>query len=147
MFSKKIAALVKKCEYLHEEKDKYQEEGKLMDRLVYLEKIVEEKSLAERKMEHSLRELEKVVKAITCKVLYLEEKIVKVKVNSKTTQMNEPFKDTSDCKNSTPVSKKEHITAGIEKSSESKKELFKCEKCEYKCKKEVTLKERKKHKA
>ena len=54
--------------------------------------------------------------------------------------MNEPFKDTSDYMNSTPVSIKEHITAVIEKSSESKKELFKCEKCEYKCKKQVTLK-------
>ena len=56
-----------------------------MDRLVYLEKEVEDKSLAESKMEHAVKELEKVVKAMTRKVLYLEEEIVKVKVNSKST--------------------------------------------------------------
>ena len=57
-------------------------------------------------MEHAVRELEKVVTAMTCKEIHLEEEIIKVKVNSKNTQMNEPFKDTSDYTNSTPVSEK-----------------------------------------
>ena len=77
---------------------------------------------------------------MTRKVIHLEEEIMKVKVNSKITEMNEPFKDTSDHTNSSPVSKNESLSAGIDKSIESNKDKFKCDKCDYKCKKEVTLK-------
>ena len=53
-------------------------------------------------MEYALKELLKVVKAMTRKVIHLEEEIMKVNVNSKNTQMNEPFKDTYDYRNYTP---------------------------------------------
>ena len=53
--------------------------------------------------------------------------------------MNEPFKDTSDFTNSTPVATKKSPTVVDDKSKESKKDQFKCEKCDFRCKKEGTL--------
>ena len=44
--------------------------------------MVKEKSAAENKMEHAVRQLEKVVKAMTCKVLYLEEEVMNIKENN-----------------------------------------------------------------
>ena len=52
------------------------EEVKLNKRIDELEKIVAEKSLQQKKMEMTVRELEKVVKAMSRKVIHLEEEIV-----------------------------------------------------------------------
>ena len=81
-------------------------------------KIVIAKYLAESKIEHAVRELEKVMNVMTRKVIHLEEENLKVKVNRKNTQMNEPFEDTSDYKNSTPISKNKNLKACIEKSND-----------------------------
>ena len=60
-----------KCEYIHKEKEKSMEEGKLNKRIDDLEKIVEKKSLEQKKMEMAVRELEKGVKAMSRKVIHL----------------------------------------------------------------------------
>ena len=52
-------------------------------------------------MEGAVWEMEKVVKATTWNVVYLEEEIVSLK-NAKQTDRNEPFKDTPNFTNSTP---------------------------------------------
>ena len=46
--------------------------------------------------------------------------------------LEEPFKDTSDFLNSTPVPAKQKLSVVEKKVIESKKEKFKCEKCDYK---------------
>jgi hypothetical protein len=111
----------------------------MKERIEELEKIMKEKESAESKMENAVRQLEIVVKAITCKVLSLEEEITRIKENIEKVDEKEPFKDTHEYKNSTPSEKKN--MAGVDKKSKvSKKDLFKCEKCEYTCNKEGTLK-------
>ena len=55
-------------------------------------------------MEHAVRELEKVVKAMSRKVIHLEDEITNIKVNTRNAKVEEPFKDTSDYINSTLVS-------------------------------------------
>ena len=93
-------------------------------------------------MQYAIKAPEKVVKAMSHKVLYLEEEIVKIKKESKKNEnkdLEEPFKDISDFLNSTPVSAKQKLSVVENKVIESKNVKFKCEKCDYKCKKESTL--------
>ena len=94
-------------------------------------------------MQNVIKELEKVVKAMTHKVIHLEEQIVKIKEDSKAMTNNdvkESFEDASDYKSSTPVSAKEKPSGGVEtKPIKSKKYKFKCDNCEYVCQKESTL--------
>ena len=88
----------------------------------------------------AVRELEKVVKAMSRKVIHLEEDIVMIKDDNFKTSMNDPFKVVKDFQNSTPVSeKKEIISDGENKSEETNEDQYKCKICDYKCKKEVTL--------
>ena len=60
-------------------------------------------------MENALRQLEIVVKAMTRKVLSLEEEITRVKENSEKVDEKEPFKDTRELK--------QHITSPTTTSS------------------------------
>ena len=64
-------------------------------------------------------ELEKVVKATSRKVIHLEEEIISVNASSHKAYLNEPFKDTLEFKNSTPVSEKKVLAVGDTKSKES----------------------------
>jgi hypothetical protein len=91
-------------------------------------------------MEHAVRELEKVVKAMRRKLIHLENEITNINVNNKNAKVDEPFKDTSEYINSTPVSTEKSLAVVDEKSVKSKKDYFKCEQCDYRCKKEGTLK-------
>ena len=58
---------------------KGREWNNLKNRVEGLENILKEKSLAENKMEVAVPELEKVLKAMAQKVVYLEEPIVTLK--------------------------------------------------------------------
>ena len=53
------------CDYLHREKEKSPEENNFKERLEQLEKVVKAKETAEIKMERAVREMEKVVKAMS----------------------------------------------------------------------------------
>ena len=128
------------CHYQHKEKDK-SEEHKLKERIEELEKVVKENVAAESKMENAVRQMEIVVKAMTRKVLYLEEEIGNIKENSNKIERKEPFKDADEYENSTPVSAKLKPPGVEKKSKASKKDQFKCEKCDYACQKEATLQE------
>ena len=94
-------------------------------------------------MQNVIKELEKVVKAMTRKVIHLKEQIVKIKADSKATTNNDvkkQFADSLDFKSSTPVSAKEKQSGDIEtKPIKSKKDKFKCDNCEYLCQKDSTL--------
>ena len=90
-------------------------------------------------MENAVRQMEVVVKAMTQKVLYLEEEIGNIKENSNKIERKEPFKDADEYENSTPVSAKLKPPGVEKKSKASKKDQFKCEKCDYTCQKEATL--------
>ena len=57
-------------------------------------------------MEEAIKQLEKVVKAMSPKVIHIKEEIIIIKDRSHKTCLNEPFKDTLEFKNSTPVSEK-----------------------------------------
>ena len=59
---------------------------------------------------------------------------------NKNNDSKEPFKDDSDFKCSSPVSGQNKTTVVEHKSKDSKKVHFKCDKCDYNCKKKVTLK-------
>ena len=81
---------------------------------------------------------------MSCKVLNLGEEIVKIKKDSKEYEnkdLEEPFKDIANFLNSTPVSAKQKLSVVENKVIESRKEKFKCEKCDYKCQKESTFHE------
>ena len=54
-------------------------------------------------------------------------------------EVKEPFKDTHEFKNSTPVSAEKILTVVDKKSCVSKKDQLKCGKCDYKCQKVGTL--------
>ena len=69
-----------------------------------------------------------------------EKKLSKSRKVVKILKNYEPFKDSSYFENSTPVSAKQKLSDVETKSFESNKDKFKCVKCEYKCKKESTLK-------
>ena len=137
MFKKDIVFFEKKCAH-----------GKwsiirskiLKERVEELEQVLNDKSSGEKKMQNVIKELEKVVKAMTHKVIHLEEQIVKIKEDSKAMTNNdvkESFEDASDYKSSTPVSAKEKPSGGVEsKPIKSKKDKFKCDNCEYMCQKE-----------
>ena len=56
--------------------------------------MVKEKSSAESRIKNAFRQLEKVVKATTGKVLHLEEEITNIMENSNTTDVKKLFKDT-----------------------------------------------------
>ena len=112
----------------------------MKERIEELEKIMKEKESAESKMKNAVRQLEIVVKAMTRKVLSLEEEITKIKENSEKNDEKEPFKDTHEYKSSTPVSEKKNLAGVDKKSKVCKKDQFKCEKCDYTCNKEGTLK-------
>ena len=129
-----------KCDYLHRESEMSQDQKKMKDRIEELEQVVKGKSTEEKEMKNAIIELEKVLKAMTRKVIFLEEEVIKIKEGSKDIKNYEPFKDSSDFKNSTPVSAKQKLPDVETKSFESNKDKFKCVKCEYKCKKESTLK-------
>ena len=89
------------------------EEVKLNKRIDELEKIVEKKLLEQKKMEMAVRELEKVVKAMSQKVIHLEEDIVMIKDDNLKTSMNDPFKVAQDFQNSTPVSEIKEIISVV----------------------------------
>ena len=131
-----------KCEYLHKENYTSYDQIKTNERVDKLEQGVKDKVSEEKKMLYAIKELEKVLKAMTRKVSHLEEEVVKMKKDSKENKNNElkePFKTSSDILNFTPVSAKEKPSAVETKPSKSKKEKYKCEKCEYMCQKESTL--------
>ena len=131
-----------KCEYLHKENEMETDQIKTKERVDKLEQIVKDKISEEKKMKHAIQELEKVLKAMSRKVIHLEEQVVKMKEDSKENKKNElkePFETASDFLNSTPVSANEKPSVVETKSKESKKYKFKCEKCEYKCQKESVL--------
>ena len=65
--------------------------------------MVGEKVSEEKKMAVAIIEFEKVVKAMSRKVIHLEEEIINIKDNINKTCVNELFKDTLEYKNSTPV--------------------------------------------
>ena len=117
---------------------------KTKERVDKLEQIVKDKISEEKKMKHAIQELEKVLKAMSRKVIHLEEEVVKMKEDSKENKKNElkePFKTASDFLNSKPVNANEKPSVVETKSKESKKYKFKCEKCEYKWKKRFSFKE------
>ena len=64
-------------------------------------------------------ELEKVVKAMSRKVIHLEEEIIFIKASSDKACLNEPFKDTLEFKNSSPVSEKKVLAVVDTKSKEN----------------------------
>ena len=72
-----------------------------------------------KKMAVTVIELEKVVKALSRKVIHLKEEIISVKACSHKACLNEPFTDTLEFKNSTPVSEKKVLAVGDTKSKES----------------------------
>ena len=107
-----------------------------------LEQVVKDKVSEEKKMLYAIKEFKKALKAMTRKVIHLEEEVVKMKKDSKENfknELKEPFKTASDFLNSTPVSAKKKPSVVETKPSKSKKEKYKCEKCEYMCQKESTL--------
>ena len=96
----------------------------------------------EKKKQKAIIELEKVLKAMSRKVIPLEEQVVTMKEGSKENKKNdpkEPFEDASDFQNSTLLIAKQKLSVVETKSVKSKNDNFKCEKCDYKCKKESTL--------
>ena len=105
-----------RCDYLHKEKEISPADLKLKERINELEKVVREKVSEEKKMAVAITELEKVVKAMSRKVIHLEEEIISVKASSHKACMNEPFKDTLEFKNSTPISKTKVLAVGDTKS-------------------------------
>ena len=125
----------------------------MIERITDLENVIKEKSSAESKMQNAVEKFENVVKAMTRKVLYLEEEVKNMKENSKKVEEDfknikdnsnkvegkEPFKDTHEFKNSTPVSAKKTPSVVDEKSCVLKKDQFKCKNCDYKCKREGNL--------
>ena len=132
----------KRCDYLHKEKEMSPDQNSLNERVEELEKVVKEKSSEENKCNMQLKHWKKMVKAMSCKVLKLEEEILKIKKDSKENEnkdLEEPFKDTSNFLNSTPVSAKQKLSVVENKVIESRKEKFKCENCDCKCQKESTL--------
>ena len=131
-----------KCEYLHKDNTISTDQIKIKERVDQLEQVLKDKLTEENKMQKAMTEMEKVVKAMSRKVLNLEEEIVKMKEDrkeNKDNELKEPFKDASDFQNSTPVSLKQKPSFLETKSTRLKKDKFKCEKCEYECKKESTL--------
>ena len=100
---------------------------------------MKEKVAAESKMENAVRQVEIVIKAMTRKVLYLEEEFRNIKENGNKIERKEPVKDADEYENSTPVSAKLKPPGVEKKSKASKKDQFKCEKCDYTCQKEATL--------
>ena len=128
-----------RCDYLHKEKYISPADHRLKGRIDELEKVLGEKVSEEKKMAVAIMELEKVVKAMSRKIIHLEEEIISVKASNHKACLNEPFKDTLEFKNSTPVSEKKVLAVGDTKSKKSKKDQYKCEKCDYKCKREETL--------
>ena len=151
-----------RCDYLHEEREMSPGQNKLKERVEELEKVVKDKSLEEKMMLNAIKELEKVVKdksseekimlkaikdlekvvkAMSRKVISLEEEVIKIKEDSKNNKdinLEEPFKDASEFKISTPV-KPAKLPDVENKYVDSKKNKIKCEKCEYTCQKESTL--------
>ena len=152
-----------KCDYLHKEKemslgqnklkerveglesvlkDKSSEEKIMLNAIKELEKVVKAKSSEEKIMQSAIKELEKVVKAMSRKVIFLEEEVKKIKEdskNNKNSDLEDPFKDTSEFKISTPVSEKQKLPDVETKCFDFKKKKIKCKKCEYTCQKESTL--------
>ena len=52
-----------------------------------LEQVVKDKVSEEKKILYAIKELEKVLKAMTRKVIHLEEEVVKMKEDSKETKI------------------------------------------------------------
>ena len=71
-----------RCDYLHKEKDISPADLKMKERIDKLEKVVREKVSEEKKMAVAVIELEKVVKAMSRKVIHLEEEIISIKASS-----------------------------------------------------------------
>ena len=67
------------------------------------EKELKGKSPAQIKMEHAVQESEKVVKAMSRKVICLEEEILNIKDNNKINGSKKPFEDNSDYESSTLI--------------------------------------------
>ena len=79
-------------------------------------------------MQYAIKALENVVKTMSCKVLNLEEEIVKIQEESKENEqkdLEKPFKDVSEFLNSTNVSAKKkfriqetkHLSTGADSST------------------------------
>ena len=123
-------------------KDKSLEEKMMLNAIKDLEKVVKDKSSEEAIMLKVIKDLEKVVKAMSRKVIFLEEEVTKIKEDSKNDidmNLEEPFKDASEFKISTPVSAKQKLLDVENKYVDSQKNKIKCEKCENTCQKESTL--------
>ena len=130
----------KDCAYSHVASKLNQEKCSLKDQVEDLEKRVNDlTNIIESK---KLQQLEKVVHALTRKVLSLEDQ-VKVMKNKKETDQEdinhkcftrESSFNHEDIMSSTPKDLKEKVK---EKNEEDR---FKCKECKYKCKKEATLK-------
>ena len=78
-----------KCEYLHKENDTSHDQIKTKERVDKLEQVVRDKVSEEKKMLYAIKELEKMLKAMTRKLIHLEEEVVKMKKDSKENQNNE----------------------------------------------------------
>ena len=114
----------------------------MLNAIQELEKVVKDKSSEEKKMLKAIKELENVGIAMSCKVIFLEDEVIKIKEDSKNNKdinLEEPFKDASEFQISTPVSEKQKLPDVENKYVESKKNEIKCEKCEYTCQEQSTL--------
>ena len=81
-------------------------QNKLKERVDELEIMLKDKSSEEKIMLNAIKELEKVVRAMSRKVIFLEEEVKKIKEdskNNKNSNLEDLFKDTSEFKISTPV--------------------------------------------
>ena len=131
------------CEYTHERSNSDNEKEVLKERVNILEKEVNE--LTSKLETRNLDQLEKVVHALTRKVLSLENEmeVMKDKIETVKQLSNENYLDkepsfnASEVKESTSTPKM--VKDKVKKDTKAE-EVFNCKECSYKSKKEKTLK-------
>ena len=149
------------CAYSHNVPNQFDEDNEVNEKVSRLEKMVDEltKKVFNQETE-KVKELDKIVKVLVRKVLSLESDITEMKKNkiasegiegevvNKTTEgavikenKIHVKSDLSDenCFNPSSCSSPK-VKSDKTKKVEKKEEFFKCEKCDYKVKKEATLK-------
>ena len=145
-----------KCDYLHKEHEKSQEEIKMNTKLEELEKLVKDKNEGEMKMELAVKKLENVLKVMTRKVINLEEELLSVKEILKNSSLDTTkeglghqesgkenvnvLKGDISKKDFNPKSASSPKVKDKVKKGEEKELFFTCSKCNYKSKKEALLK-------
>jgi hypothetical protein len=132
------------CAYNHTDSIQDKEKNDLKEKVENLEKTVIE--LTKKGESVRLEPLEKVVHALTRKVLELEciikdmkNKTVRDKVLNETPIAEESSFDHNDIKHSSSTPKENNVKEGIQKL-DTKEDIFKCKECNYKSKKEIYLK-------